>query len=151
VYIVTHIHKHLFLLVVYILPFKRVKHSIAWILLYLSLISPNLSSSLSFVLHRSLSVMGSNFHYTIDLNEDQNHQPFFASLGSSLHHHLQQQQQQQQHFHHQASSNPSSLMSPSLSYFPFLINSRQDQVYVGYNNNTFHDVLDTHISQPLEV
>ncbi|CAD5329092.1 unnamed protein product [Arabidopsis thaliana] len=41
-------------------------------------------------------------------------------------------------------------MSPSLSYFPFLINSRQDQVYVGYNNNTFHDVLDTHISQPLE-
>ncbi|KAG7617382.1 putative GATA transcription factor 22 [Arabidopsis thaliana] len=93
--------------------------------------------------------MGSNFHYTIDLNEDQNHQPFFASLGSSLHHHLQQQQQQQ-HFHHQASSNPSSLMSPSLSYFPFLINSRQDQVYVGYNNNTFHDVLDTHISQPLE-
>jgi hypothetical protein len=111
----------------------------------------HLSSSLSFVLHRSLSVMGSNFHYTIDLNEDQNHQPFFASLGSSLHHHLQQQQQQQQHFHHQASSNPSSLMSPSLSYFPFLINSRQDQVYVGYNNNTFHDVLDTHISQPLEV
>ncbi|KAG7546063.1 Zinc finger GATA-type [Arabidopsis suecica] len=89
--------------------------------------------------------MGSNFHYTIDLNEDQNHQPFFASLGSSLHHH----HHQQQHFHHQASSNPSS--SPSLSYFPFLINAHQDQVYVGYNNNTFHDVLDTHdLSQPLE-
>lgn len=89
--------------------------------------------------------MASNFHYTIDLNEDQNHQPFFSSLGSLHQHH------HQQHFHHQASSNPASSMSPSISYFPFLINSHQDQVYVGYNNNTFHGVLDTHLSQPLEV
>ncbi|XP_010438794.1 PREDICTED: putative GATA transcription factor 22 [Camelina sativa] len=89
--------------------------------------------------------MGSNFHYTIDLNEDQHHQPFLSSLGSSLH-----QNHQPQHFHHQASSNLSSSMPPSLSYFPFLIDSHQDQVYFGYNTNTFHGVLDTHLSQPLE-
>ncbi|KAL1202934.1 putative GATA transcription factor 22 [Cardamine amara subsp. amara] len=89
--------------------------------------------------------MGSNFHYTIDLNEDQNHQTFFSPLGSSLHYHHQQQ------FHHQAPSYPSSSTSPSLSYFPFLINSHEDQVYVEYNDNTFHGVLDPHLSQPLEI
>ncbi|EOA16889.1 hypothetical protein CARUB_v10005113mg [Capsella rubella] len=91
--------------------------------------------------------MDSNVHYTIDLNNED--QPFFSSLGSSLH----QNHHQQQHFHHQASYNPSSSMSPYVSYFPFLIDSHQgqDQVYVGYNNNTFHGVLDhTHLPQPLE-
>lgn len=132
-----------------VLPLKRVKHTIVWILLCLSLISPNLSPSLSFVFHRSLLIMGSNFHYTIDLNEDQNHQPFFSSLGSSLHHN-----HDHQHLH-QAPFNPSfsssSLTPPSLSYLPFLINSHQDQVHVGYNNNTFHGFLDPHLSQPFEV
>ncbi|CAH2077908.1 unnamed protein product [Thlaspi arvense] len=87
--------------------------------------------------------MGSSFHYTIDLNEDYNHQPFLSPLGSSLHHN-----------HHQSLFNPSSssssLTSPSLSYFPFLSNSHQDQVQVGYNNNTFHGFLDPHLSQSLE-
>ncbi|CAA7025407.1 unnamed protein product [Microthlaspi erraticum] len=89
--------------------------------------------------------MGSNFHYTIDLNEDQNHQPFFSSLGSSLHHNHDHQ--------HLPPFNPSfssSLTPPSLSYLPFLINSHQDQVHVGYNNNTFHGFLDPHLSQPFE-
>ncbi|CAF2028386.1 hypothetical protein HID58_078226 [Brassica napus] len=96
--------------------------------------------------------MGSNFRYTIDLNEDhQNHQPFFSSFGPSIH---QSRYHQQHLYHHQAPSNPtsssSSLASPSLSYLPFLINSHQDQVHVGYNNHTFHGFLDPHISHPLE-
>ncbi|KAG2263156.1 hypothetical protein Bca4012_015211 [Brassica carinata] len=96
--------------------------------------------------------MGSNFHYTIDLNEDhQNHQPFFSCFGSSIH---QNHDHQQHLYHHQAPSNPtfssSSFTSPSLSYLPFLINSHQDQVDVGYNNHTFHGFLDPHISQPIE-
>ncbi|KAF8077224.1 hypothetical protein N665_1054s0001 [Sinapis alba] len=96
--------------------------------------------------------MGSNFQYTIDLNEDhQNHQPFFSSFGSFIH---QNHDHQQHLYHHQAPSNPtfssSTLTSPSLSHLPFLINSHQDQVHVGYNNHTFHGFLDPHISQPLE-
>ncbi|ESQ54674.1 hypothetical protein EUTSA_v10025461mg [Eutrema salsugineum] len=93
--------------------------------------------------------MGSNFHYTIDLNEDQNHQPFFTPLGSSIHHnHHHQQQQHQAPFN--ISSSSSSLTSPSHSYLPFLINSHQDQVYVGYNNITFQRFLDPQLSQSLE-
>ncbi|XP_010451548.1 PREDICTED: GATA transcription factor 21 [Camelina sativa] len=87
--------------------------------------------------------MGSNFHYSIDLNEDQNHheQPFFYPLGSSsslLHH------------HHQVPSNSSSSsssISSLSSYLPFLINSQEDQ-HVAYNNTYHADHL--HLSQPLK-
>ncbi|KAJ0251401.1 putative GATA transcription factor 22 [Hirschfeldia incana] len=93
--------------------------------------------------------MGSSFHYTIDLNEDQIDQPLFSPLESSLHH-----KHHQYHHHHQVPSNlsssPSSLTSPSLSHLPFLINSHQDPIHVGYNNNTFHGFLDPHLSQSLE-
>ncbi|XP_010545872.1 PREDICTED: GATA transcription factor 21 [Tarenaya hassleriana] len=75
--------------------------------------------------------MNSNFHYPIDLNEDQNHQPFFCTIGSS---------------HHQASSS-SSTSSSSLSYLPFLINSQQE--HVGYNTANYHGDHDC-LSQPLE-
>ncbi|ESQ42729.1 hypothetical protein EUTSA_v10013793mg [Eutrema salsugineum] len=89
--------------------------------------------------------MGSNFHYSIDLNEDQNHQeePFFYPLGSSAslvnHHH-----------HHQVPSNSSSSsssMSSLSSYLPFLINSQEDQ-HVAYNNTYHADHL--HLTQPLK-
>ncbi|CAH2069698.1 unnamed protein product [Thlaspi arvense] len=88
--------------------------------------------------------MGSNFHYSIDLNEDQNHheQPFFYPLGSSsslVHHH-----------HHQVPSNSSSSsssISSLSSYLPFLINSQEDQ-HVAYNNTYHADHL--HLSQPLK-
>ncbi|KAJ0263254.1 putative GATA transcription factor 22 [Hirschfeldia incana] len=113
---------------------------------------PDLSKYLFLHLFCSLSTMGSNFHHTIDLNEDhQNHQPFFSSFGSS---NYQNHDHQLHIYHHQAPSNPtftsSSLTSPSLSYLPFLINSHQDQVDVGYNNHTFHGFLDPYISQPTE-
>ncbi|KAG2238612.1 hypothetical protein Bca4012_023080 [Brassica carinata] len=92
--------------------------------------------------------MGSSFHYTIDLNEDQIDQPFFSPLGSFLHHN---------HHHHDdhlapsnLSSSSSSLTPPSLSHLPFLINSHQDQIHVGYNNNTFQGFLGPHLSQSLE-
>ncbi|CAN7109871.1 putative GATA transcription factor 22 [Brassica rapa] len=93
--------------------------------------------------------MGSSFHYTIDLNDDQIDQPFFSHLGSSLHHN---------HHHHDDdhlgpsnfSSSSSSLTPSSLSHLPFLINSHQDQIHVGYNNNTFQGFLDPHLSQSLE-
>ncbi|XP_010539131.1 PREDICTED: GATA transcription factor 21 [Tarenaya hassleriana] len=75
--------------------------------------------------------MNSNFHYHIDLNEDQNHQPFFCTLGSSL---------------HQDSSSSSSLSS----YLPFLINSQQGHVEYSntakYHGDHHHD----HLPQPLE-
>uniref|UniRef100_A0A1J3HTP8 GATA transcription factor 21 n=1 Tax=Noccaea caerulescens TaxID=107243 RepID=A0A1J3HTP8_NOCCA len=87
--------------------------------------------------------MGSNFHYSIDLNEDQNHheQPFFYPLesNSSLLHH-----------HHQVPSNSSSSsssISSLSSYLPFLINSQEDQ-HVAYNNTYHTDHL--HLSQPLK-
>ncbi|KAG7538241.1 Zinc finger GATA-type [Arabidopsis suecica] len=87
--------------------------------------------------------MDSNFHYSIDLNEDQNHheQPFFYPLGSSsslLHH------------HHQVPSNSSSSsssISSLSSYLPFLINAQEDQ-HVAYNNTYHADHL--HLSQPLK-
>ncbi|KAG7606346.1 Zinc finger GATA-type [Arabidopsis thaliana x Arabidopsis arenosa] len=91
--------------------------------------------------------MDSNFHYSIDLNEDQNHheQPFFYPLGSSssLHHH-------HHHHHHQVPSNSSSSsssISSLSSYLPFLINSQEDQ-HVAYNNTYHADHL--HLSQPLK-
>ncbi|KAG2333243.1 hypothetical protein Bca4012_017110 [Brassica carinata] len=86
--------------------------------------------------------MGSNFHYSIDLNEDQNHheEPFFYPLGSSsslLH-------------NHQVLSNSSSSSSSILSlssYLPFLVNSQEDQ-HVAYNNTYHADHV--HLSQPLK-
>ncbi|CAN8325976.1 unnamed protein product [Cochlearia groenlandica] len=91
--------------------------------------------------------MDSDYHYTLDLNEYQFNNSFFTPLGSSLHH-----DHHQQHPHASFNiSSSSSLNSPSLSYLPFLINSHQDQLNVGYNNNnnnTFHGFLD--LSQSLE-
>ncbi|KAL1217418.1 GATA transcription factor 21 [Cardamine amara subsp. amara] len=88
--------------------------------------------------------MGSNFHYSIDLNEDQNHheQPFFYPLGSSsslLHHHSQVPSN---------SSSSSSSVSSLSSYLPFLINSQEDQHVAAYNN-TYH-ANHLHLSQPLK-
>ncbi|CAF2121314.1 unnamed protein product [Brassica napus] len=85
--------------------------------------------------------MGSNFHYSIDLNEDQNHheQPFFYPLGSSS-----------SLLHNQVLSNSScssSSISSLSSYLPFLINSQEDQ-HVEYKN-TYH-VDHVHLSQPLK-
>ncbi|CAN8301667.1 unnamed protein product [Cochlearia groenlandica] len=86
--------------------------------------------------------MDSNFHYTIDLNKDQNHheEPFFYPLGSSssLHH------------NHQVPSNSSSSISSLSSYLPFLINSQEHQhVAIYNNNNTYHD-NHLHLSTPLK-
>ncbi|XP_018470150.2 GATA transcription factor 21 isoform X2 [Raphanus sativus] len=114
------------------------------------MISLNLLSKISFFLsvcfHLSFSSMGSNFHYSIDLNEDQNHheQPFFYPFGpsSSILHN-----QQQHHHHHQVPSNSSSSISSLSSYLPFLINSQEDQ-HVAYNNTYHDDHLD--LSQPLK-
>ncbi|KAJ4907762.1 GATA transcription factor 21 [Raphanus sativus] len=86
--------------------------------------------------------MGSNFHYSIDLNEDQNHheEPLFYPLGSSS-----------SHLHnHQVLSNSLSSTSSILSlssYLPFLINSEEDQ-HVAYNNTYHADHV--HLSQPLK-
>ncbi|CAN7114884.1 GATA transcription factor 21 [Brassica rapa] len=85
--------------------------------------------------------MGSNFHYSIDLNENQNHheQPFFYPLGSSS-----------SLLHNQVLSNSScssSSISSLSSYLPFLINSQEDQ-HVEYKN-TYH-VDHVHLSQPLK-
>ncbi|KAF8102648.1 hypothetical protein N665_0197s0012 [Sinapis alba] len=86
--------------------------------------------------------MGSNFHYSIDLNEDQNHheEPFFYPLGSSssLLHNYQVPSN---------SSSSSSSISSLSSYLPFLINSQDDQ-QVAYNN-TYH-AEHVHLSQPLK-
>ncbi|CAN6862056.1 hypothetical protein Bca4012_045021 [Brassica carinata] len=83
--------------------------------------------------------MGSNFHYSIDLNEDQSHheEPFFYPLGSSsslLH-------------NYQVPSNSSSSISSLSSYLPFLINSQEDQ-HVAYNNTYQYEHLN--FSQPLK-
>ncbi|KAJ0261543.1 GATA transcription factor 21 [Hirschfeldia incana] len=86
--------------------------------------------------------MGSNFHYSIDLNEDQTHheEPFFYPIGSSsslLH-------------NHQVLSNSSASSSSILSlssYLPFLINSQEDQ-HVAYNNTYHADHF--HLSQLLK-
>ncbi|KAJ4913218.1 putative GATA transcription factor 22 [Raphanus sativus] len=95
--------------------------------------------------------MGSSFHYSIDLNEDQIDQPFFSPLGSSLHHNHHRYHDDDDHLTPwNLSSSSSSLTAPSLSHLPFLINSHQDQVHVGYNNNTFHGFLDPYLSQSLE-
>lgn len=129
------------------LPLKRIKHSIAWTLFAVYDLSQSciLISSLYLSLCVLISLsMGSNFHYSIDLNEDQYHheQPFFYPLGSSsslLHH------------HHQVPSNSSSSsssISSLSSYLPFLINSQEDQ-QVAYNNTYHADHL--HLSQPLKV
>ncbi|KAF2613790.1 hypothetical protein F2Q70_00007902 [Brassica cretica] len=85
--------------------------------------------------------MGSNFHYSIDPNEDQNHheQPFFYPLGSSS-----------SLLHNQVLSNSScssSSISSLSSYLPFLINSQEDQ-HVAYKS-TYH-VDHVHLSQPLK-
>nr|VDC87706.1 unnamed protein product [Brassica oleracea] len=85
--------------------------------------------------------MGSNFHYSIDLNEEQNHheQPFFYPLGSSS-----------SLLHNQVLSNSScssSSISSLSSYLPFFINSQEDQ-HVAYKN-TYH-VDHVHLSQPLK-
>ncbi|KAJ4875348.1 GATA transcription factor 21 [Raphanus sativus] len=86
--------------------------------------------------------MGSNFHYSIDLNEDQNHheEPFFYPLGSSssLLHNYQVPSN---------SSSSSSSVSSLSSYLPFLINSQEDQ-HVAYNNTYQYEQL--HLSQPLK-
>ncbi|CAH8318287.1 unnamed protein product [Eruca vesicaria subsp. sativa] len=96
--------------------------------------------------------MGSSFHYTIDLNEDQNHQAFFSPPRSSLHHNHHQYHNDDDHLAPSNLSSPSSsLTPPSLSHLPFLINSHQDQIQVGYNNNTFQGFLDPHLSQSLEM
>ncbi|CAH8381638.1 unnamed protein product [Eruca vesicaria subsp. sativa] len=102
-------------------------------------LSSKFSLSLDLYFHLSFSSMGSNFHYSIDLNEDQNHheEPFFyplASASSLLH-------------NHQVPSNSSSSstsISSLSSYLPFLINSQDDQ-HVTYNN-TEH----LHLPQPLK-
>ncbi|KAF3566784.1 hypothetical protein DY000_02017489 [Brassica cretica] len=83
--------------------------------------------------------MGSNFHYSIDLNEDQSHheEPFFYPLGSSsslLH-------------NYQVPSNSSSSISSLSSYLPFLINSQEDQ-HVAYNNTYQYE--HHNFSQPLK-
>ncbi|KAJ0246093.1 GATA transcription factor 21 [Hirschfeldia incana] len=91
--------------------------------------------------------MGSNFHYSIDLNEDQNHQEqtFFYPFGPSSS--ILHNQQHHHHHHHQVPSNSSSPISSLSSYLPFLINSQEDQ-HVAYNN-TYHDDH-LHLSQPLK-
>ncbi|KAG2310737.1 hypothetical protein Bca52824_022294 [Brassica carinata] len=94
--------------------------------------------------------MGSNFHYSIDLNEDQNHheQPLFYPFGPSLSIlHNQQNHHHHHHHHHQVPSNSSSSISSISSYLPFLINPQEDQ-HVAYNN-TYHDDH-LHLSQPLK-
>ncbi|CAN8253036.1 unnamed protein product [Cochlearia groenlandica] len=90
--------------------------------------------------------MGSNFHYSIDLNKDQNHhhdeQPLiYYPLGSSFspldHNH-----------HHKVPSNSSTSSSSLSSYIPFLINSQEDQ-HVAYNN-TYQTANLLHLSQTLK-
>ncbi|CAG7892409.1 unnamed protein product [Brassica rapa] len=91
--------------------------------------------------------MGSNFHYSIDLNEDQNHheQPFLYPFGSSSS--ILHNQQPHHHHNHQVPSNSSSSISSLSSYLPFLINSQEDH-HVAYNNTYHADHL--HLSQPLK-
>ncbi|CAH8377147.1 unnamed protein product [Eruca vesicaria subsp. sativa] len=81
--------------------------------------------------------MGSNFHYSIDLNEDLNHHEPLGSSSSLLH-------------NHQVLSTSSSSSSSNLSLsscLPFLINSQEDQ-HVAYNNTYLADHV--HLSQPLK-
>lgn len=128
---------------------KGIIYSTDWTLLVLpSMISLSFSSKISLslslylIFHLSFSSMGSNFHYSIDLNEEQNHheQPFFYPLGSSS-----------SLLHNQVLSNSScssSSISSLSSYLPFFINSQEDQ-HVAYKN-TYH-VDHVHLSQPLKV
>lgn len=114
--------------------------------------SLSLLSKITFFLcvfyHLSFSSMGSDFHYSIDLNEDQNHheQPFLYPFGSSSS--ILHNQQQHHHHNHQVPSNSSSSISSLSSYLPFLINSQEDQ-HVAYNNTYQYEHLN--FSQPLKV